>query len=96
MGTAWQTGRHEMSYILFDRTLDHGRCVGVALPEGEMALEAMAADKLLPEERDAAAALGPARRRTWIGGRVALREALARMGKTAPPILADEREGDRR
>src|ERR1019366_2535368 len=48
-----------------------------------------------PEEREAAAALGPVRRRAWVGGRVALREALARIGKTAPPILADERGAPR-
>jgi len=75
----------------FDMTLDHGRCVGIALPAGEAAIDAMALERLLPEEREMAAALGPARRRGWVGGRVAMRSALARLGKTAPPILADPR-----
>src|ERR1019366_1602590 len=48
-----------------------------------------------PEEREAAAALGPVRRRGWVGGRVARREALTRIGKTAPPILADDRGAPR-
>jgi len=83
--------RCAMVEVLFDVMVDHGRCVAVALPEGDEAIAAMAAKRLLPEEREAAAALGPVRRRGWVGGRVAMREALARIGKTAPPILADER-----
>jgi enterobactin synthetase component D len=75
----------------FDKTLEHGRCVGIALPAGEAAIDAMALEWLLPEERAIAAGLSPARRRGWVGGRVAMRSALARMGKTAPPILADAR-----
>jgi len=84
-----------MEDVLFDWTLDHGRCVAVALPEDDAAIVAMASESLLPEEREAAAALGPVRRRGWVGGRVALREALARIGETAPPILADERGAPR-
>jgi 4'-phosphopantetheinyl transferase EntD len=79
-----------MGDVLFDLTLDHGRCVAVALPEDDEAIAAMAAT-LLPEEREAAAALGPVRRRGWVGGRVAMREALTRIGTTAPPILVDAR-----
>ncbi len=81
--------------VLFDRTLDHGRCVAVTLPEGDEAIAAMAAETLLSEEREAAAVLGPVRRRGWVGGRVAMREALARIGATAPPILADARGAPR-
>jgi enterobactin synthetase component D len=84
-----------MGAVLFDVTLDHGRCVGVGLPEREAAVTAMAAESLLPDEQEAAAALGSVRRRGWVGGRVAMREALARIGKTAPPILADERGAPR-
>jgi 4'-phosphopantetheinyl transferase EntD len=84
-----------MVEVLFDETLAHGRCVGVTLPEGDEAIAAMAAASLLPEEREAAARLGPVRRRGWVGGRVAMREALARLGETAPPILADERGAPR-
>jgi len=84
-----------MVEVLFEVTLDHGRCVAVALPEGDEAIATMAAELLLSEEREAAAALGPVRRRGWVGGRVAMREALARIGKMAPPILADERGAPR-
>jgi enterobactin synthetase component D len=80
-----------MADALFDMTLDHGRCVGIALPAGEAAVDSLAREWLLPEELAVAAALVPARRRGWVGGRVAMRSVLARLGKTAPPILADER-----
>jgi enterobactin synthetase component D len=80
-----------MADAVFDLTLDHGRCVAVTLPAEEAEVTAWAAERLLPAECAAAAGLGPVRRRAWVGGRVALREALARIGKTAPAILADDR-----
>jgi 4'-phosphopantetheinyl transferase EntD len=81
--------------VLFDVTLEHGRCVAVALPAGDEAVAAMAAEALLPEEHAVAAAQAPSRRKAWVGGRVAMREALARLGKTAGPILADARGAPR-
>jgi len=80
---------------LFDLALDHGRCLGIAIPEAGAALDAMAEAALVPEEREAAAALNPVRRRSWVAGRAALRGALARIGKTAPAILGDERGAPR-
>ncbi|HXN30627.1 MAG TPA: hypothetical protein VN894_02150, partial [Polyangiaceae bacterium] len=76
-----------MPDIAFDLCLAHGRCVGVHLPEGE----APAAETLPAEERAFAASLTAVRRRTWLGGRAALRQALARAGLDAPPVLADAR-----
>jgi enterobactin synthetase component D len=72
--------------------LPFGRLVGVALP-AETDVEAMGAlaAALLPEERAHAAALPPARRATWTGGRVALRAALADVGVTAGPLFATPR-----
>jgi enterobactin synthetase component D len=81
--------------VLFDLPLDHGRCVGVAIPEAGAALDALAEAMLLPEEREAAAALTPVRRRSWVAGRAALREVLARIEKKAPAILGDERGAPR-
>jgi enterobactin synthetase component D len=73
-----------MGQPLFEWSLDHGLCVGVALPvEGD--------GTLLPQERAFAANLGEVRRRTWVGGRVAMRLALDRIGLNAPPILSDDR-----
>ena len=80
-----------MADASFEMALSHGRCVGIALPADEAAVDAMAAEELLPEERAVAAALSPVRRRTWVGGRVAMRRALGPLGRTAPPILADDR-----
>jgi 4'-phosphopantetheinyl transferase EntD len=69
--------------VLFSRTTPFGRLVGVALPASEDALPA--------KERALAAAMPPARRVTWVGGRVALRAALEEVGGTAEVIAATER-----
>src|SRR5579864_3273075 len=77
--------------VLFDLTLEHGRCVGVRLPPEGTALDALA-DGLHAGERELAAGLATRRRRTWVGGRAALREALTRAGLEAPgPVLGDDR-----
>ncbi len=73
--------------IAFDLCLTHGRCVGVHLPE----TEDVRSDALPSEERAFAAGLTAVRRRTWVGGRVALRRALGLAGLDAPAVLADAR-----
>jgi 4'-phosphopantetheinyl transferase EntD len=75
--------------VLFDLTLDHGRAIAVALPEGD-SIDRLAS-RLTPEEREACAAWGVPRRRTWTGGRATLRAALERAGLAAPAVLSDER-----
>ncbi|HEY4013386.1 MAG TPA: 4'-phosphopantetheinyl transferase superfamily protein [Polyangiaceae bacterium] len=77
--------------VLFDWRLAHGRCVGVHIPEDDATITALAEALLAPEEAAFASGLAKPRRRTWIGGRIALREALARLGLEAPAVLADER-----
>ena len=86
----WAT-RVQPSLLLFDRCLAHGRCVGVRIPEDEAALAALAEGALAPAEVAFASGLATLRRRTWIGGRVALQEALRRSGLEAPAVLADDR-----
>jgi 4'-phosphopantetheinyl transferase EntD len=73
--------------IAFDLRLEHGRCVGVRLPDGD----APGVDALPAEEQAFAAKLTVVRRRTWVGGRVALRQALLHAGLEAPAVLADAR-----
>jgi len=73
-----------MAEPLFDLELHHGRCVAVTT-------EALSPEGLLPEERAFAESLGTLRRETWVAGRVAMRQALARLGERAPPILPDDR-----
>ena len=76
----------------FLRALPFGTCVGVALPEGAFELP----EGLHPEEAAFARALPEARRAGWVGGRVALRAALAAIGVDAPePILATARGAPR-
>ena len=77
--------------VTFDFVLDHGRCVIVRIPDGAAAVDALAEAWLAPEERAACAPFSPVRRRTWVAGRAALREALSRAGLEAPPVLADAR-----
>jgi enterobactin synthetase component D / holo-[acyl-carrier protein] synthase len=80
--------------IAFDLSLPHGRCVGVRLPELAAELDELEAE-LLPEERAVAASFGGFRRRSWIGGRLALRQALSRAEIDAPAVLSDARGAPR-
>jgi enterobactin synthetase component D len=77
--------------VVFDLHLEHGRCVCVRLPDADAMLDAVAEEALAPEERAFAAKLVAMRRRSWVGGRVAMREALERAGLQAPAVLADGR-----
>jgi 4'-phosphopantetheinyl transferase EntD len=76
--------------IAFDLALEHGTCVGVHIPADAAALDGLAA-VLAPEERSRAAGFPVPRRRTWVGGRAAMREALARLGTPAVPVASDDR-----
>jgi enterobactin synthetase component D len=73
-----------MGTALREWRLAHGLSVGVALPVED-------AGCLLPEELAHAATLGEVRRRSWVGGRVAMRLTLTRLGLAAPPITSDDR-----
>jgi 4'-phosphopantetheinyl transferase EntD len=78
--------------IAFERELTHGRCIGIAIPSDVAGSEALARERLVEQECAFAASLAPLRRRTWVGGRVALREALGRSGLEADaPILGNDR-----
>jgi len=74
--------------IAFRLNLVHGRCVGVRLPtevdEGVLA-------GLVPDERKFVATLPPARHRSWVAGRFALREAFRDLGIEPGPILPTPR-----
>jgi enterobactin synthetase component D len=74
--------------ILFRIDLPHGRCVGVRVPG---ASERADPTRLAGEELDFLASLAPARRPTWIAGRVALHAALVDIGLPCGPILATQR-----
>ncbi len=76
--------------IAFDLTLEHGRCVGVTLPEAAEAVDALA-ETLAAAERARAFDLPIPRRRTWTGGRAAMREALGRLGFPADAVATDDR-----
>jgi 4'-phosphopantetheinyl transferase EntD len=77
--------------IAFEWTLAHGLCVAVRLPPAAETVEALSQGVLRPEETAMAATMTAVRRRTWLGGRVALRLALQRAGLDAAPVLIDDR-----
>jgi 4'-phosphopantetheinyl transferase EntD len=81
--------------VAFHLELEHGICVGVRLPGEPASVDALATRALLEDERAFAATLSSVRRATWIGGRVALRAALARASFAAGPVLPDERGAPR-
>lgn len=74
--------------IAFRLDLAHGVCVGVRLPS-ELPEDALA--QVAPEERAFALTLSPLRRRGYVGGRVAMRAALAELSSSEAPVLTDDR-----
>jgi enterobactin synthetase component D len=77
----------------FARTLPFGICVGVALPDTNEAADRFEPPPgLHPDEAAFARTLSPVRRAGWVGGRVALRAALAAVGvDAAAPLLTTPR-----
>ncbi len=76
--------------VAFDLALEHGRCVVVRIPETEAAVDALALALPAEEQARAVSMPGP-RRRTWVGGRAAMHEAMARLGLGVAPVLSDDR-----
>ena len=70
----------------FDFVWPLGRCVGVRLPGAEQGWPAEVLALLPVDERAVAAACKPRRQVTYVGGRLALRHALASLGVDAGPI----------
>ncbi len=74
--------------VLFRIDLPHGRCVGVRVPstieQGDLCM-------LREEEAMFLGTLSPARKPTWLAGRIALHGALLDIGLDKGPILATTR-----
>jgi 4'-phosphopantetheinyl transferase EntD len=77
--------------VVLDLTLAHGLCVAMTLPESDAEVLRVARSVLLPEERAFAEKQTERRRRTWVGGRVALRRVLDALGVEAGPLLPNTR-----
>jgi 4'-phosphopantetheinyl transferase EntD len=78
----------------FRLALRHGRCVGVALPSranDDGAIPASVLAGLPGEEQRHVQALPVARRASWVGGRIALRAALADLALDPGAILSTPR-----
>lgn len=69
--------------------LPHGACEGVGLPAAWDAAAAAGLATLAPAARAHAARLAPRRRLTFVGGRVALARAAARLGLPPAELLPD-------
>jgi phosphopantetheine--protein transferase-like protein len=91
-GTSAEANRGGLS-AAFRLSSPFGSCAGVWLPEpnAELALRPSSFEELHEGERRWADANEPGRRPSWIGGRVALREALRQLGADVGAILADSR-----
>jgi enterobactin synthetase component D len=81
---------------IFRLDLPHGHCVGVALPadadaDADGGVPAAVLAALPDEERRHVEGLAPLRRASWVGGRIALRAALADLSVDAGAILATPR-----
>jgi 4'-phosphopantetheinyl transferase EntD len=59
-------------------------CVGLEAPEG---IDPIQDERLHPEERSLALAMAAPRRTSFVLGRIALREAMNRLGLAAAPVL---------
>jgi 4'-phosphopantetheinyl transferase EntD len=77
--------------IAFDLRLEHGICVGVRIPAHDQDVRAIARTHLRQEEVAHSEGLTAIVRRSWVAGRVALREALGRVGVDTPPVLRNDR-----
>jgi 4'-phosphopantetheinyl transferase EntD len=77
--------------IAFEWTLGHGLCVAVRLPPAAETVEELSKGVLRADELALAASMTAVRRRTWLGGRVAMRLALERAGLDVPPVRVDDR-----
>ena len=81
--------------VAFRIDLPHGRCVGVRIPCGverdNLLVFSRSLASLADEERAFLDSLSPARKPTWLAGRIALHEALRDLGLDAGPILVTKR-----
>jgi 4'-phosphopantetheinyl transferase EntD len=77
----------------------HGHCVGIRLPGGSSAEERSVTvpeavlARLHPEERQHFRGLAPGRQLTWVGGRLALRQALDDLGIASGAALLPTTRG---
>jgi 4'-phosphopantetheinyl transferase EntD len=77
--------------VVFALETPHGWLAAVTIPPEGAALQDAVRARLPEDEARLAAAHGPVRARAWLGGRLALREALARAGLGAGPVGSDDR-----
>jgi enterobactin synthetase component D len=78
--------------IAFRIDLPHGRCVGVRVPAGaeqaSLQAPALGLATIADEERAFLETLSPARKPSWLAGRIAMHEALRDLGLDRGPILS--------
>ncbi|MBI3269276.1 MAG: 4'-phosphopantetheinyl transferase superfamily protein [Planctomycetes bacterium] len=76
---------------VFRLDLAHGLCIGVRLPPPDADTPPEVLGRIPEAERAFASTLSSRRRITWVGGRLALREALRQLGAPCGPVLATPR-----
>ena len=74
----------------FSRAVHFGHLAAVHLPDSKEPVPEDVLSRLDDLEREHALGLNGYRQVDWVGGRLALREALVAMDRRAPPLLVDE------
>jgi enterobactin synthetase component D len=77
--------------VVFHEAVSHGILVGIALPDEPLEPPRTAIDRLHPDERAVASGLRGYRLVSWVGGRLAAREALDIFDRRDAPLLSDAR-----
>ncbi len=74
----------------FVQAVHLGHIVAVHLPDSRDPVPEDVLERLSPPEREHAQGLGGYRQVDWVGGRLALRQALDAMDQTSPALLVDD------
>ena len=73
----------------FIQAVHFGHLVAVHLPDSKEPVPDSVLDRLTPPEREHALSLGGYRQVDWVGGRLAMREALSKLDRRSPGLLVD-------
>jgi enterobactin synthetase component D len=77
--------------VVLQEAVPHGILVGISLPDAPLEPPRAVLERLHPKEREVAAGIRGYRLVSWVGGRLAAREALDEFQRGDAPLLSDAR-----
>jgi enterobactin synthetase component D len=77
--------------VVFQEAVPHGILVGISLPDAPLEPPRSVIERLHPKEREVASEIRGYRLVSWVGGRLAAREALDVFQRGDDPLLSDAR-----